>query len=212
MKRKYIIAFICILLIVSAINVRAEDIKAKATVRRGFAELCELYAYRAATYAKEIWKDYDLYISGPIGSPMSFDDCVHVSCSAGDAYVDNKDFMVNGLLMTFAASYATGDMKDQLSRSMIIAMSVLEYDSIKDDILSFEKSVFGGNNNALKEMLEVYNTTIAPEITDDFLRQLAKGDDILLYSGNYDYYARFYETKDKDSSDVKIIYLEAMAR
>lgn len=211
-KRIALIAMVmCILAMLSALNVSASDTTNQETKLRCFVELCELYAYRSVEYRDFLNnKDYTITII-PAGEPIYFGDKAGLYCAAGWATIYKKDFTISELRMRLIENNITKNKKNTRVDECILGISALEYDSIADRAMAKDYRASGEKpGNAVEKASMVFDEEIRSRLTKDLLKTLKDdSEEILLYSGNYDYYASYSKDTLSDGSVEEILYLTA---
>lgn len=201
---------ICITFLVSPKRVFAEEGQSKTTDLRAFSELCELYAYRAAAYKELFGDDYKPDVGFSFYYTRTIDDMVSTSCGAGTAIIYPDDFLVSELSMNLFIYYPlTGESKQNIE-NCILGMSALETSAAEDDAMSVSAKYVGGPKNAVIKAISIYNNEIVPKLTDKNLEMVKSGNEILLYSGNYNYYLEYMAAD--NNGDTKIEFMEIVAK
>ena len=176
---------------------------AETTQRRNIIDFCELYSYRAGKYeASQSGLVFDLHpLSNSwntrIESGKSY---VITSCGSGNIYDD--DSSISDMTMTLV-DLCDGDLQNQRTYAIcVLGFSALEYDALGEHMLSLNSTVNGDASNATDESFRIFDEVIEPSLSDDvYSRVMNNGEEILIYSGNYDYYLSYSASSSEESAD-----------
>ena len=132
---------------------------------------------------------------------------VSVSAASGVLYIDPKTMAIQKASLDFYDFNKTEEENDAYYISAAIGFSALEYSSFDDDM--FEITKLNGSNSASEEGLRILSECFNYFIANGGLEQAFDGDKVLIYSGNYDYYLRYYSS---ETRNYDVLWLEAEAR
>ena len=137
------------------------------------------------------------------------DEIVRISCSAGIADIYMDDFTVSELSMCLSSYDVSSKTNNQMFDECILAVSALEVSADEDNVLPTMSRISGGPKNAVEKATTILNYEIMPNVTEESIRSAKANENVLLYSGNYDYYLQYSES---DYGEKGTIYLSLEAR
>lgn len=212
MLKKWIIAIVmCVIFLVFPIYAD-EDVQHKKTERRIFTELCELYIYRGFTYKSYLSTDFEVRPKQQtIGTIEMSEDIIHIPCSAGSANIYKDDFTVSELSMTLSSYDVSSKTNDPMYDECILAISALEVSVDEDNTLPIMSRINGDPENAVEKAAIIFNYGIMPNVTEGSIRNAKDNGEVLLYSGNYDYYLQYFES-DYGKEGTIYLFLKAKER
>ena len=190
---KKIIALVLVLLMLPAVA------SAEKTDRRGIVEFIELYASRFAVFAHENGLEFD---TAPLSSlpPWKSGDLLMFETSAGTAGVYPGGYDLHDLVMTFY-SLSDDDADNELyATSCVIAISALEFDA------QYEVGPSLARKSAVEDAAAIFEE-MGNGLEEALTQSMEEGGRVLIYSGNYDYYAEYATMGNRD-----FVYLIAEER
>lgn len=181
-----------------------------ATDRVSVLEFCELYTKRLMEFNEKYGQNMgglDTTINSLFGA-SDWGDTYGVSCSGGFLTINKTDLTIEKLTTTIIDVDAEGQEGHNVVLKALIAISALEMNDLAAEGIEMMHNIDSSlPENVYMKYLEEYTNIIQPALSSN-ADKLDAGEDVLIYQGNYDYYA-FYE----NYSDVgKSIYLIAEAR
>lgn len=194
---------------------------AEATQKRNVIEFCELYMYRYLKYQYEngLALDIHVYTHNPnydtqdleMWSSVNPDETtLHMHCTAGSLIVSTKDYTVNSITMVFVDINATDEDNLQYVMRSMMALSALEYNETDEALLRIQSVQNGGSETAIMEAIRLLTDEISNNIEDAMQKAIDTGEEVKVYSGNYDYYIAHVDGISTDNFEY--IYLIARAR
>ena len=209
MKKR--VAMTVLSILVSAFSVSV-PVFAVPTERQTLAEFCELYGYRAAQYDYTEDVDYDIKPADTVTIPFEINDLISVSTTAANVHIYPDDFTISDAVMTFHDSSSSDEINDRNIAMCITGLSALEFNAVDDNIFSLNSRINGGSASALDEAFRILNEELIPSLNGDVIRRAKDNkEEVLLYSGNYDYYFTYY-VPDSANGDMELYFLIARER
>ena len=163
---------------------------AKPTDRKVATEFCEV-AMSRADRLKYSGLDYGIDPAIPFVFPDYSGKTISVSTSVGTIYVYPDDLTISEAYMILTKPEDTEEESSTRLIKCALAISALEFSLAEDDIYEITKGQYGSESPTEKAFAILnenasYSTFVEAEET---------GEDILIYSGNYDYYVRSYNSE-----------------
>ena len=209
MKKRVVMTILSILVSTFSAPV---PVFATPTERQTLAEFCELYGYRAARYEYIEDVDYDIKPVDTITVPFEINGLISVSTTAANVHIYPDDFTISDAVMTFHDSSSSDETNDRNIAMCTTGLSALEFNAVDDNIFSLNSRVNGGSASALDEAFRILNEELIPSLNGDVIRRVKDNkEEVLLYSGNYDYYFTCY-MPDSANGDVELYFLIARER
>ena len=178
------------------------------TEKRVITEYCELYMYRSDRM-KYSGLDFDIEpVAFPTVTKM-FDNTISVSSAGGNVYVNPENMTIQRASLDFYNFNKTVEENDAYFVSAALGLSALEYGNIDD--LMFGITKLNGSSSAAEESLRILSECFDTFVNGTGISQAFDGEKVLIYSGNYDYYIRYYNST-IGNSDYEVFWLEAEAR
>ena len=206
MNRKYSLVIAGFMSTLLSIPVMAD-----ATQRRSIVDFCELYSYRASKY--EDTSDGAMFDLRPMSGSWSTvitPDMFYVTTSCGSGSVSADDLTICDMTMTLVDLCDTDTQNKRTNAVFVLGFSALEFDALDESMLSLNSMAKGGTSNATEESFRIFNDEIIPKLTDGSFSEVKNnGTEVLIYSGNYDYYLSYYPFS---SDGVDHEYLEVTAK
>lgn len=208
MKRKIIVFMLSLLLVVTCISGALAETLAP-TERRPLVEFCELYE-------KRVFEFNDLYGENTggistiiLGLPAQQNDSGYsISTSGGQLYVNESDLTIQELFTPIMDLDADEQKGHNTVISALISLSALEMDDNEAwQIEMMHKIDESQPENVIMKYLEGEYTNIIHPALSSNVDKLDAGEEVLVYRGNYDYYAKYLKYGDGGK-----IYLYARAR
>lgn len=189
-----------------AVTLASDD---DATDRVSALEFCELYAKRIMEFNENYaWNNEEL--DAFVTSSGAFDngDTFGAACMGGFLDINKTDLTIESLTTTIMDMDAEAKEGHNVLLKALISISALEMSDIEAEGLELLHDIDPSRPaDVFRKYLIEYSDIIQPALSSN-LDKLEAGDDVLVYQGNYDYYA-----KSIDYPDVgKMIYLFAQAR
>lgn len=180
----------------------------KASSRRNIIEFEELAMCRLCEHVAMYDESNRINVSSFSGLISEADTEYGFNSSFGYISASKTDFSIQYIIMDTGS---TGDSKDSASMSLyrcISALSALEYDDMAGRTIEI-KYQFGQSEfeNAYDAAADLWMYEIMPGMANALGKNPKKDTPILIYSGNYDYYVQF-----SDSRSGSAIYVLAQAR
>lgn len=183
---------------------------ASPTERRGAVEFGELYMQRFTKYQYNNGKDYDTNVfGGGMRKNMYDPDKFAIYSTAGNMIIQSEDYTVSDLYMVLT-EYGADAFKNEGNKfSCVMALSALEYNTadaalleiVNDNELVYSKDVLEN------EVFQIWNEVMADFDETIKTEEFLSGDEILMYSANYDYYIAY--VKDQPPSFKTYIFFIA---
>lgn len=175
---------------------------ADSTKYHGALELCELYATRLPEAYELAEIDDELRISRDLVFGQFSDNVITVSSDAGLLDIDLEDFSVVKLDTVLYDFKKSEEDNAAVFVRCVTAFSALEYDDIEDSLFElYAKAGIGsGANDAVEESLRIWNEMIVPAFERVITEAVQSGEEVFLYSGNYDYYVVYYSNQGSGAS------------
>ena len=184
---------------------------AEPTNKRGLIEFCELYMQRFTAYQKDYEIDYDVQIIGYHFGPLKYNDNYAMfSSTAGSIDVYLPDYTVSEITMTYSDFNAEKEVNERNYMSCMMALSALEYDYLDDRFLYMSSKVYGGASNATDKAFSIWSENVAGTLIDNLNAARETGNEVKIYSGNYDYFIA-YNNGERDDKQYQYYYLIARA-
>lgn len=163
---------------------------AAPTENRNLMDFCESYMKRLVSVIKENDIDYDLDTFG--GSILDDSAGVYiVSVTAGTLDVKKNDLSVSeGDFILYIPS-RDENRNAEYAMSFVAAFSALEHDSMEDSARSLENKILGDTQDCFEESRIIFNEIISPTLTQEAYDKAKGGEEVLVYSGNYDYFLKY---------------------
>lgn len=125
------------------------------------------------------------------------DEIMAVSNSFASMTLNKWDLKITSATINWIDLAENGeDFKESFERA-VIAFSALEYDAFQDELMEGLHKIGGTNNkSAIESAYSILSDTIFPKVFDNKLiwwRVVENNEKILVYSGNYDWYANYYQ-------------------
>lgn len=155
-----------------------------------------------------VYEKYGIDLRDNVFSPAVFSylDNYEIIGVYGNITVDKSDLKINSLLTTLIDADAEEDEGHNVVLKAIIAISALEMNERQADVIEsmheFDESYPA---DVLMKYLDEYDSKIHPKLDTE---KLQAGEEILVYQGNYDYYAGYMNLPELGGQ----IYLIAKAR
>lgn len=165
-------------------------VSASSTKKRSLPEFCELYAHRM-----EELSDFE-----PSSSYFVYDlndETKFVSLSSGSAMVDPVSLDVNEVTAIVHDFNATDDENIKNVTKFMAAASALEWNMLEERANILMDPIEEGKN--------LYYNDFAPallEIMKD--DSFYDGNEVLIYSGNYDYYVQYEKYGEGDNTHIEV--------
>ena len=180
---------------------------ADPTTERNLMDFCESYMKRLVSVIKDNDIDYDLYTFG--GDILSdFAEEYLVQVTAGDLIVKKENLCISEGSFTLSISSASEEKNAEYAMSFIAAFSALEHESMADSHRSLEDRLVGETQSCYEESRSIFLEVISPALTPDVFERVRNGEEVLLYSGNYDYYLVLYAI-DRDDRKYDMYCIKA---
>lgn len=183
------------------------------TDRRGSIEFAELFVSRFDELKYNGEADFDLYISKDQYPTKSGSGKIYYfESAAGTLWLDAGDMSVVGVDMTLSMDNDSAEEKLKNEIRCIIGISVLECNQVEDSVLRIGAKMQNGPESAFDIGMNVYDQ-IMYRINSGVLKQATDAkDQILVYSGNYDYYVSYYVSDRPDGTKIGLTTLHAESR
>ncbi len=181
------------------------------TTERIFAlEFCELYTKRIMEFNEEYGKNMGGLDTSVIGPFAAFDwgDRYGADCSGGFLNINKDDLTIESL--TTAIIDVDADEKEghNVVINALLIISALEMSDLEEEGIEMMHDIDPSQpENAFKKYLDEYTNILHPALSAN-ADKLEAGEKILVYQGNYDYYARYQDYSDTGRN----VYLIAEAR
>lgn len=181
------------------------------TKRHGALEFSELYTARLSEAFAYMKIDSDIQVSKDMVWGQLDGDTITVSFNGGIIDIFLEDFTVLSLDAKLYDFRKTDDENSVLMTQCIAAFSALEYDDIEDSLFDMysRAGIGSGAKNATEESFRIWSESIIPTFEKTITKAVKSGDEILLYSGNYDYYVVYFS---KEGNGVSFEELRMVAR
>ena len=175
---------------------------ADSTKYHGALEFCELYATRLPKAYEMAEIDDEIRISRDLVFGQLSDNLITVSSDGGLLDIDLEDFTVVMLDTVLYDFQKTDDKNGALFARCVTAFSALEYDDIEASFFSLNAKVGigSGANDAVEESFRIWDEKIVPAFERVITEAVQSGEEVLLYSGNYDYYVVYYSSQGSGAS------------
>ena len=209
--KKYVSMLLCAALIFSfSLTAHADTAKTK---RRGSIEFAELFVSRFEELKHSGDVDFELYISkDPYPTKSGSGKILYFRCAAGTLWLDAGDLSVVGIDMTLSMDGDSAEENFENEVKCIIGISVLECDQTEDSLLRLGSKIQNGPESAFDVGMNVYDQIIY-RINSGILKDAsADTSEILVYSGNYEYYVTYYVSERPDGSKIGLTNLRAESR
>ena len=165
-------------------------VSASSTKKRSLPEFCELYAHRMDELSDfEPSSSYFVYDLN--------DETKFVSLSSGSAMVDPVSLDVNEVTAIVHDFNAADDENIKNVTNFMAAASALEWSALEGRVNILADPVVEGKN--------LYYNDLAPallEIMKD--DSFYDGNEVLIYSGNYDYYVQYEKYGEGDNTHIEV--------
>ncbi len=180
------------------------------TDRVSALEFCELYAKRLmefnSKYSQNMGgldtKIYSIYDTSDWG------DTYGTNCSGGFLTINKTDLTIESLTNSIMDLDAEEQEGYNVILNALIVISALEMDDLEAEGLEMMHSIDPSQpEDVFMKYLEEYDNIIHPALSSN-VDKLEAGEDVLVYQGNYDYYAQYKNYTDSG----KMIYLCARER
>ena len=146
--------------------------------------------------------DDEIRISRDLVFGQLSDNLITVSSDGGLLDIDLEDFTVVMLDTVLYDFQKTDDKNGALFARCVTAFSALEYDDIEASFFSLNAKVGigSGANDAVEESFRIWDEKIVPAFERVITEAVQSGEEVLLYSGNYDYYVVYYSSQGSGAS------------
>lgn len=173
-------------------------------------EFCELYTKRLMEFNEKYGKNMsdlndDIYSSFVVSEQ---DDTYSAQCSGGFVTFGKTDLTIESLTTTIMDLDAEEQEGFNVILKALIVISALEMNDLEAETVEKKHDIDPSlPEDVFMKYLDDYTNIIHPAIAAN-VNELEKGEEILVYQGNYDYYAEYHDYPDVG----KMIYLFAEAR
>lgn len=179
------------------------------TKTRALVEFCELAMKRIGEFEDLTGIDCSFYI---LPESIEYNQSIqsYVCTSAfGTVFANKSDFSVDSMLMLLVDDSFSAEETQENLYKCVAAFSALEYSDEEDGLMNIVGRLDPSQDSS--SIAKAYKI-FGDEIIENSKQRLGEasyklGDDVLVYSGNYDYYAC---GRDMDGSEV--IFLTAKKR
>ena len=209
---RFVSLFLSAMLALSLLSypVYADTVK---TDRRGSIEFAELFVSRFDELKYNGEADFDLYISKDQYPTKSGSGKIYYfESAAGTLWLDAGDMSVVGVDMTLSMDNDSAEENLKNEIKCIVGISVLECNQAEDSALRIGAKMQNGPESAFDIGMNVYDQIIY-RINSGVLKQATDTkNQILVYSGNYDYYVSYYVSDRPDGAKIGLTNLHAESR
>lgn len=182
-----------------------------ATERVSALEFCELYTKRLMEFNSEYGQNtggLDTRVNS-IFAVYDRGDTYGASCSGGALTLNKTDLTIESLTGTIMDLDAEDQEGHNVILNALITISALEMDDLEAKALELRYAIDPSQpENVFMKYLQEYDNIIHPALSSN-ADILDAGEEVLIYQGNYDYYAVY---KKDDPVLENSIYLFAKAR
>jgi hypothetical protein len=172
---------------------------------------CELYMQRLDKFQKDYNFDLGITVYEAI-DPYKVNGGIAIESASGSITVDPNDMSVKEVLFTVNELNGTNEDNVKYERSFIAALSALEFDSTDDATFEMNKIAGKTPSGSIEAAYTIFSETILPAFNSDNLTKANAGDEILIYSGNYDYRMLCHTASMPDGTKKTYYYINAVAR
>ena len=178
------------------------------TERRGIAEYLELFTIRAEAISEYYGTQYTP--SSFTFPAQIFADGYIVTSSGGTLQISDVDLSVEWVMTDLMDFQIDADANAKLFAKCSAVISALEYTVLDDQRIALE-SQYGINadGDAALAAMKIFNSEINAAVKDYIMK--SKTEEVLAYSGNYDYYIKSGTVEFSDGKH-EVLYLIAKAR
>lgn len=184
---------------------------AEQTARRDVFEFSDLFMSRLYDIITDIGLDFDELdiVSARVMNPTKTDGLVWICNSAGIVLFHEDDFSIEEVMTTFFDESASDDSNRLHMLKFVSLLSALEFDT-NENRSRFQSSIMNKYEaSVIQESFAIFSSSIQGRINDAIDKALEIKDDVLIYSGNYDYYVCCEKW---NSSVPLIVYISARER
>lgn len=209
MKRKWVAILIGVVInscLATTVYAEQEEL----TDRIPALEFCELYTKRLMVFNSKYGQnmgglDTDIY-----SIHVAFDngDTYGASCSGGHLTVSKEDLTIESMVTSIIDVEAGEQEGHNVVLKALISISALEMDDLEAEYLELLHDIDPSQpEDVFMKYLEEYDNIIHPALSSN-VSELEAGEEVLVYQGNYDYYAQYEDYEEPG----KVIYLHARER
>lgn len=181
-------------------------VSAAPTNLRVATEFCEL-AMSRADRLKYSGLDFDIKPGTSMVFPSFDGKTKSITTAVASIYVDPDDFTIHEANMILSRPGETEEEGNNNFAKCAIAISALEFNSTDDDLYSIAGDLLYESESTTDESFKILNDSIIlSDGSNAFTKAMETGEDILIYSGNYDYYVRYYDMEEYQA--LAVIALE----
>lgn len=158
-----------------------------ATNKCVITEYCENFMYRADRFK---YAGLETNIKPDVLGmvlPDSGSGSTVVSVSGGNAFIDPKNLEINEIDIVLHEFEGTSQENNTHLFTAAIGLSVLE--GFRDEIFAITKE--NESSSAAEEGFRILNDEFDEFVDSDEISRAFDGEEVLIYSGNYDYYIRY---------------------
>lgn len=181
-----------------------------ATERVSALEFCELYTKRLMEFNSKYGQnmgglDTTIY---SLHAPSDWGDTYGANCSGGFLTINKTDLTIESLTTTIMDLDAEEQEGHNVVLKALITISALEMGDQEAEGLEILHDIDPSRpEDVFMKYLEEYSDIIQPALSSN-IDKLEAGEDVLVYQGNYDYYAQYKDYTDSGRN----IYLIAQVR
>lgn len=167
---------------------------ADSTKCHGALEYCELYTVRLPAALELAGVDEESVITREWVADQTEGDVITVAFEGGILDISLEDFSILSLNTTLYDYRKTEEENSVIMARCIASFSALEYDDADNSLFKWyaESGAGSQSKNAIEESFRIWDETISQTFGKSVADAVRSGEEILIYSGNYDYYLVFF--------------------
>lgn len=173
-------------------------------------EFCELYTKRLMEFNSKYGQNMgglDTELYGPYAA-FDWGDSYSASCFGGHLTISKEDLTIESMVTSIMDVEAEGQEGHNVVLKALISISALEMNDLAAEGLEMMHDIDPSQpEDVFMKYLEEYDNIIHPALSSN-VSKLEAGEEILVYQGNYDYYANYADYEESG----KVIYLHARER
>lgn len=165
------------------------------TKKRHLIEYTELTMKRFMEFEKKYGKDYDMRVSTQFVPYREYLEEYEVDSTFGTVSFDKEDFSVTRVIMTMSVVSAEPLQNEEFMFECVAVMSALEYDETDNSVFELNRKISkNGPSSAFDKTVEIWVDEVMKNVDEIENSDVNIGDEMLVYSGNYDYYVSSMNT------------------
>lgn len=171
-------------------------------------EFSELYTKRIMEFNSKYGQNMGGLDTGSAYAAFDDGDTYGASCSGGYLTISKEDLTIESMVTSIIDVESEGQEGHNVVLKALIAISALEMNDLAAEGLEMMHDIDPSQpEDVFMKYMEEYDNIIHPALSSN-VSKLEAGEEILVYQGNYDYYANYADYEESG----KVIYLHAHER